>query len=117
MPRKATQKETIKKNTVAAMRKLGTYKTEYEPVIDIYCEMREQYEIYTQRLKKMDYKCGEATAAGGTKKSALVSTIETLRKDILLYSDRLMINPKAHDDNDSGKKNTSKLGQILKELA
>jgi len=117
MPRKATQKDTIKKNTVAAMRKLGTYKAEYEPVIDIYCEMREQYEIYTQRLKKTNYKCDEFTAAGGTKKSALVSTIETLRKDILLYSDRLMINPKAYDDSDSGKNPTSKLGQILKELA
>jgi phage terminase small subunit len=114
MPGKAIRKETIKKNTVADMKKLGVYKAEYEPVINIYCEMREQYEVYTKQLKDKSYKCDEYTAAGGTKKSALIATIETLRKDILLYSDRLKLNPKAYaDDEPKGKKKVSKLGAAL----
>lgn len=114
MAGKATKRETIKKNTIADMKKLGTYKPEYEPVIDIYCEMREQYEFYTKQLKDKEYKCDEFTAAGGTKKSALVGTIETLRKDILQYSDRLCLNPKALDDKSTGKKKPeSKLAKAL----
>lgn len=95
MPRKATTKETIKKNTIEDMKKLGVYKPEYDRVIDIYSELCEQYELYTRQLKDKEFKCDEYTAAGGTKKSALVSTIETIRKDILAYSDRLCLNPKA----------------------
>jgi phage terminase small subunit len=117
MPGKAIRKETIKKKTITDMKKLGIYKTEYEPVIDIYCEMREQYELYTKQLKEKSYKCDEYTAAGGTKKSALVSTIETLRKDILLYSDRLKLNPKSYaDDEPKDKKKKSKLGEALSSL-
>lgn len=113
MPGKAIRKESIKKNTINDMIKLGVYKAEYDPIIDIYCEMREQYELYTKQLKEKEYKCDESTAAGGTKKSALVSTIETLRKDILLYSDRLKLNPKALSDDEPKKKKQSKLGVAL----
>jgi phage terminase small subunit len=114
MPGKAIRKESIKKNTVSDMKQLGVYKAEYEPVIDIYCEMREQYELYTKQLKDKAYRCDEYTAAGGTKKSALVSTIETLRKDILLYSDRLCLNPKAFTKDAPGdNKKKSKLGAAL----
>ncbi|MDF2878000.1 MAG: terminase, partial [Clostridia bacterium] len=118
MPGKAIRKESIKKNTISDMTKLGVYKAEYDPIIDIYCEMREQYELYTKQLKDKEYKCDEWTAAGGTKKSALVSTIETLRKDILLYSDRLGLNPKtmAKDNLMPGKKKQSKLGAALSSL-
>lgn len=117
MPGKAIRKESIKKNTVADMKKLGVYKAEYEPIIDIYCEMREQYEHYTKLLKDKQYKCDEYTAAGGTKKSALVSTIETLRKDILLYSDRLKLNPKSFaEDEPKSKNKKSKLAEVLNNL-
>ena len=117
MTENINNKETIKQKTIEDMQKLGTYKTEYEPIINIYSEMREQYELYTSQLKAFNYKCDENTGAGGTKKSALIATIETLRKDILQYSDRLQLNPKALADmkNNSGKKE-SKLSQILKEL-
>ena len=117
MPGKAIRKESIKKNTVADMTKLGVYKAESEPIIDIYCEMREQYELYTKQLKDKAYKCDEYTAAGGTKKSALISTIETIRKDILLYSDRLKLNPKSFaDDEPKDKKKKSKLAEALNNL-
>lgn len=117
MAGKATTKLTIKNNTVRDMQSLGTYKPEYEPIIDIYCELREQYELYTKQLKSKAYKCDEFTAAGGTKKSALVSTIETLRKDILQYSDRLNLNPKSMmEEKNKTTKKESPLVRALREL-
>ena len=118
MPRRATTKETIKKNTIEDMKKLGVYKPEYDRVIDIYSELCEQYEIYTKQLKDKKFKCDEYTAAGGTKKSALISTIETIRKDILAYSDRLCLNPKAIESVtlNNPKNKISKLASALSSL-
>jgi phage terminase small subunit len=115
MAGKAICKESIRKNTIADMKKLGTYKAEYESVIDIYCEMREQYERLTKEFKDSDYKYKEFTSEGGTKKSPIVSTLESLRKDILQYSDRLCLNPKAmaRDIPSTGQKKQSKLGAAL----
>ncbi|CAI3193141.1 P27 family phage terminase small subunit [Clostridium neonatale] len=117
MPRKATTKETIKKNTIEDMKKLGVYKPEYDRVIDVYSELCEQYEFYIRQLKGKKLKCDEDTAAGGTKKSALISTIETLRKDILAYSDRLCLNPKSLGTITSeNTKKKSKLASALSSL-
>ena len=55
------------------------------------------------------------TADGGAKKSPLSMTIESLRKDILLYSDRLMLNPKARADAGKGKPKKSRLAEALKD--
>lgn len=116
MPRKAIKKDTIRANTISDMKKLGVYKPEYEPIICIYCELREQYELYTKQLKEKEYKCDEWTAAGGTKKSALIATLENLRKDILQYSDRLCLNPKANSNADIPKQGKSKLAEVLGKL-
>ena len=116
MPRKAIKKDTIRANTIEDMKKLGVYKPEYEPIIDIYCELREQYELYTKQLKDKEYKCDEYTAAGGTKKSALIATLENLRKDILQYSDRLCLNPKANSNIEIPKQGKSKLAEALGNL-
>ena len=116
MPGKAILKQSIKKNAVAGMKKLGTYKPEFEPIIDIYSEIREQYELYTRQLKSKEYKCDEYTAAGGTKKSALISTIETLRKDILAYSDRLCLNPKSIETVTVDSPKKSKLAGMLDKI-
>ena len=117
MAGKATTKHAIKSKTIKDMQKLGTHKPEYDAIIDIYCELREQYELYTKQLKAFEYKCDESTAAGGTKKSALVSTIETLRKDILQYSDRLCLNPRSMmEEKKKGKKKESTLAEALRNL-
>ena len=116
MPRKEKKKDTIRANTIEDMKKLGVYKPEYEPIIDIYCELREQYELYTKQLKDKEYKCDEYTAAGGTKKSALIATLENLRKDILQYSDRLCLNPKANSNIEIPKQGKSKLAEALGNL-
>jgi hypothetical protein len=116
MARVARSKETIKKNTIDDMKKLRTYKPEYNPIIEVYSEMWEQYYIYTKQLEDVNYKCDEITGAGGTKKSALVSTIETLRKDILAYSDRLQLNPKSLAIPVTEEKPQSKLAKALNAL-
>jgi phage terminase small subunit len=117
MAGKATTKLAIKNATVKDMQTLGTYKPEYDAIIDIYCELREQYEFYTKQFKEKKFKCDEYTAAGGTKKSALVSTIETLRKDILQYSDRLYLNPKSMlEEKNKPVKKKSALAEALSKL-
>lgn len=93
MAGRATTKETIKKRTIGAMTNLNVYKAEYDAVIDIYSELREQYERYTKELESQGYKYSEFTAQGGEKKSPLIAVLETLRKDILQYSVQLGLTP------------------------
>lgn len=110
-------KETIKKTTIADMKKLGVYKPEYNRLIDIYAELVEQYGLLNQRFKDSNYDFEVETMQGGTKKAPIVATLEALRKDILAYSDRLCLNPKvlnAPDDKPPDKK--SKLAEALKGL-
>lgn len=116
MARKATTKATIKKNTIEDMKKLGIYKPEYDRVIDIYAELSEQYERITEKFIKSNYDYEVETMQGGMKKAPIVATLETLRKDILAYSDRLCLNPKALETVTIEKDKKSKLATMLSEL-
>lgn len=91
----ATSKATIKKNTIEDMKKLGVYYPESDLIIDIYAGMCEQYYDAMREFVDSGCKYSTVTGAGGEKKSAILSTIEVLRKDILAYADRLCIVPKA----------------------
>ncbi len=95
MSRTCIKEETIRDSTQKAMKKLGTFKPEYLPLIRIYSGMRADYERLHREYVNGGFKCAEPSGAGGDKKSPLVATLEALRKDILQYSDRLMLNPKA----------------------
>ncbi len=117
MAGKAVTYDGIRKKTIRDMKKINTYKPEYEPIIDIYSELREQYSTLTQRYIDSDYECESYTGQGGAKKAPIVATLESLRKDILLYSDRLKLNPKSFtEDSPKGKKKVSKLGEALSSL-
>lgn len=112
----ATTKATIKKQTVANMKKLGVYRPEYEPIVDLYSGLWEQYH---RLMKAYDtgkgYEYAVSTSDGGEKKSPLVNTIEAVRRDIVLCSDRLCLNPKAERDSNlppPGKR--SKLEEALR---
>jgi phage terminase small subunit len=87
----------IRKHTINHMKNLGVYKDEYGKIVDIYAELVHQYDVLTQKFEESDFKFEVTTAQGGLKKSPIVSTLEVLRKDILAYSDRLCLNPKAKD--------------------
>jgi phage terminase small subunit len=95
MAKKAINKETIAKNTIRDMKNLGTYKPEYDPLIDVYSDVLSQYLRANKEFEESGYQYETETAAGGTKKSAIVATLESLRKDLLAYSDRLCLNPKS----------------------
>lgn len=115
MTKRAT-KETIKRATIADMKALGVYKPQYNRIIDVYSELVEQYGKITEIFVDSKYKFQEITADGGYKKAPIVATLETLRKDILAYSDRLCLNPKAIETVTLEKPNKSKLAQVLSGL-
>lgn len=113
MGRPAITKDTIRAQTVRAMRAMNTYREEYDPIIDLYSGLREQYERLSREYEDgKSYRYSTPTADGGEKKSPLSLTVENLRKDILAYSDRLMLNPKSRTEQGKEKKR-SKLAELV----
>ncbi len=114
--KKVTSKETIKKATIKDMKDLGVHKPQYNRLIDIYSELVHQYLIAIADFENSGYEYETETAAGNPKKSGIVSAMENLRKDILAYSDRLCLNPKAIESVTIDKKSKSKLATMLSSL-
>lgn len=105
---KVSTKEGFYEQTKRIMKSLGTYKQEYLPLVDIYAELRAEYVVLYREYVNGGYEYSEESAAGTGKKSPIVATLEGLRKDILAYSDRLMLNPKSVSEKSApvkGKKN------------
>src|SRR5690554_6454980 len=109
-------KETVKRATIKDMKDLGTYKPEYNRLIDTYADLIAQYCEINQRFKDSDYSFQVPTADGGFKKAPIVATLEKLRKDILAYSDRLCLNPKSLETVTAEKESKSKLASVLSAL-
>ena len=114
--KKPPSKASIKKITVKEMTELGVYKKEYSRIIDMYVELVYQYNLLTLKFEESDYKVDEFTANGGSKKAPIVSTLESLRKDILTFSDRLCLNPKSLDGIKKQPRKKSKLEQALESM-
>lgn len=72
--------------TISDMKKLGTYKQEFSPVITRYAEMRVQFEILMQQWYETGCKITEKytnkSGATNNRKTALYQAIETLRREI-----------------------------------
>lgn len=89
----------IRKATVKNMKSLGTYRKEFDHLINIYANMLYQYILYEEEHAANDYKVADIyvnkAGAENLRKLPLINVMETLRKDILTYSDKLMLNPKA----------------------
>lgn len=113
---KVATKDTIKRATIKDMKSLGTYKQQYNRLIDIYAGMVHQYLRAVLDFEEGGWQYETETAAGNPKKSGIVSTMETLRKDILQYSDRLCLNPKSLENVSVGDGKKSSLSEILKDL-
>ena len=96
------------------MEKLGTYKPEFDPVIEIYCQLCEQYNVLTKQYEENGYQF-EVDGKAGVKKAPIVTTLESLRKDILSYAAQLGLTPigllKANDK--AFKKNSKGSGSTL----
>ena len=100
------------------MKSLGVYKPEFEPIIEVYCQLHEQYRVLTQRFIESGYRFDEYTNTG-TKKAPIVTTLEALRKDILAYATQLGLTPQGllkADDKAFAKKKPSALAAALKGL-
>ncbi|BFH59442.1 MULTISPECIES: P27 family phage terminase small subunit [Paenibacillus] len=109
-------KETIKRRTIEDMKSLGVHKPQYNRVVDLYAELVFQFLTLNKKFEDEGYKYESFTAAGGAKKSPIVATLESLRKDILAYSDRLCLNPKSLENVTVEKKGKSALAAALAEM-
>ena len=113
---KITSKETIKRRTISDMKELGIHKKQYNRLIDIYSELVYQYIKISLEFEENGYQYEVRTDQGGAKKSPIVATLETLRKDILAYSDRLCLNPKSLESVTAETESKSKLASVLSGL-
>ena len=75
MGRIAITRDTIKAQTISSMKKMGTFEPEYEPIIEIYAGLREQYyRLLAEYQDGKTYRYATPTADGGEKKSPLSLT-------------------------------------------
>lgn len=87
-------KLTKKEQEIAdRMKALGVYKPEFDSTIRRYRKLSEEFEtIYAQyRKKKYPF---VVSGPQGVKKSPVVVTLETLRRDLLSLEDALGLTPK-----------------------
>lgn len=115
MPRKRKMNLMVRD----AMIILNVYKPEFEPIILIYCQLREQYDVLTKEFIGKKYEYSEHTESG-SKKAPIVTTLESLRKDILSYSTQLGLTPSGLlklDDRAFKHKKKSGLSEALKSMS
>jgi Phage terminase, small subunit. len=110
------RKKTSINRARESMEKLGIYKPEFEPIIEIYSRLLDQHEVLLKEFEDSGYEYSESTAQG-SKKAPIVTTIESLRKDILAYASQLGLTPQGllkADDGAFKKKKVSALSEALK---
>ena len=83
---------TYKTRIVKAMKAMGTYRKEYELTIGVLANLQEQYDQLNSKYMDEGMPYYENTQAG-KKKSPIVTTLESLRKDILAYQTALGLTP------------------------
>ena len=112
----------IENQTKANMQRLGIYRPEFDQTIQIYSGLIEQYNDLLRELKKLKFKVIEPTTRNNDsmKKSPLIGVLESLRKDILTYSNALGLTPvelgKINDEMKNENKKLSKLEEALSNL-
>lgn len=113
-------KEDIVQETIQNLKNLGTYKKEFDKMIDIYSGLVHQYMTFEEQFAESGYKIEEeyTNKAGATnmRKVPLYGAMESLRKDIATYSDRLGLNVKAMESITAEKMESSKLEKVLGNL-
>ena len=109
-------REYIKKRTINDMKKLGTYRKEYRDLIEVYTDIQHDYMLARKEFEESGRKYETKTAAGNPKKSAIVDSIEKLRKDLIAYSDRLGLSPKSLETITAEQQSKSKLSGLLSKL-
>lgn len=82
-----------KRKIISSLENLGTYKKEFDESIDRYVALQKEYkQIYKQYVAD-GYQCTVETSAG-VKKSPIVTTLESLRRDLLQLEESLGLTPR-----------------------
>lgn len=105
---------TVKKQ----MKALGTYRPEFDAIINDYCELTRQQAILTERFQEGGYQHAEGTTTGGSKKDPLLAALETYRKDILTYAMQLGLTPYGlkRINNATGEESGDPLDALMSEI-
>ena len=107
-------------DAVQRMRALDVYKKEFEPAINRYADMREQYEILTRRWKRERHRAYALTKdAEPSKRNPVVVALESLRKDLTGLEAMLGLTPQGLlkvNENAFAKDKRSRLAEALKGL-
>lgn len=103
------------------MESLGIYQPEFDIAIKIYIGLIKQYNQLEKQLKQANFNVTEQTGySDNNKKSPLITTMESLRKDILAYSNALGLTPSAlkriNDQKVQPTKEPSTLEKVLMHL-
>lgn len=114
MTKNTPKRESIKRRTIEYMKQLGTYKTQYNQVIEVYADMLYQYNILSKKFEEDNFEVVIETERSGGKKTPILASLENLRKDIGTYSDRLMLNAKTYNaEIEQPKKEKSTFAKLL----
>ncbi|VTR62455.1 Phage terminase, small subunit [Actinobacillus pleuropneumoniae] len=113
-------KQSLEKEIQEEMTALGIYKPEYKKLINIFAGMLFQYQEFERQFEESGFQLTEeyTNKAGATndRKVPLYTAMESLRKDIATYSDRLCLNPKSLETVTTEAKNKSTLISVIGEL-
>lgn len=85
-------KPSYRTKIVKAMTEQGNYQKQFDMAIGILASMQEQYDVLNQKYVEAGMPYFEDTQTG-KKKSPIVTTLESLRKDILQYQAALGLTP------------------------
>ena len=100
--------------TIDNMKMLGVYKPQFNKTIEMYADMLAQYEIAWQEFVESGCKAECPTKAGGVRKTAALTTMEELRRQIGAYSDRLRLTPKTAAEKET--KEESKFERAMEKI-
>lgn len=118
--RVAKTKKSMENDVKRQMKNLGVYKPDYDKIIKIFSGMLYQYQEFESQFEGSGYQITEEytnkVGAVNERKVPLYTAMESLRKDIIAYSDRLCLNPKAIETVTTDKATKSKLAQVLSGL-
>ncbi|AMB94908.1 helix-turn-helix transcriptional regulator [Aerococcus sp. UMB8608] len=105
--------DAIKQRVVSDMKSLGVYKPEYNILITIFVNVVREYELRMTQYQESGYALEDLDG----RKLPITKQLETLRKDIITYSDRLCLNPKTYQSlNLPNEKSGSKLAEVLSSI-
>ena len=75
------------------MERLGVYKEEFAPTIVRYVTLNKEYYKLYKQYAESGFQC-TVEAAGGEKKAPIVTTLESLRRDLLQLEESIGLTPR-----------------------